>query len=481
MSYDILEGLKPAEFFRWFGRISEIPRGSGHENKMIAFLQDFAKNRGLYCDTDDAGNIHMFVPASKGYETQPSILFQAHMDMVWAQENGMNFDFENQPIRLKVNGDKLCAEGTTLGADNGVGLATMLAIADAEEMEHPLLEFLFTVEEEVGLKGIRKFDMKKIRSRRMINMDCGDSHVLCVSSAGKIGGRIEKQYNEIPVPKDYTCIEIELKGGLGGHSGLAIHKGRACAVNNTGDLLLSIQEIPYLLAEVETSTKAIFKECRAVIAIPAVKESEVRIHLQETFQSIRSIYAYTDPDLQLYIRPFEAGCALAETDSKKIAAMMSLIRTSPYRADGVNPEVMITSNSVHKLTLQKGQFLMEVNIRASSDADAELLFHRFVYLGSLHDMDMQKIDQYSGWAEKPDSPFREKFDRIHRSIYGTGLGMERVHGGIEVGMITGAIPDMDAVGIAPTSRGAHTPEEYLLISQVEPYWTLLKAVLAEKE
>ena len=496
--YDCLKGLEPAEFFYWFGEISVIPRETRNEWGIVEFLQNFAKERGIPCDTDEIGNVFMTIPATPGYEDQPAILFQAHTDLVAEKDPDIEFDFAKDPLKLAVDGDKLYAKGTTLGADNGVGVATMLALADPEsgsKIPHPPLELLFTVQEENGLVGIRHFDCSKIKARRMLNMDCGYTDEFCVSSAGKIGGEIIKKYEPLPLGKEWKTIEIKLFGGMGGHSGIMINRSRACAVNNMGELLCTLmlgspswdehEKTKVRIVSLASDKKPIQKECEAVIAVPAEDADKAIALLEKRFEKIKAIYKNYDPDIQMAVTEADKSAftsALSEEDSAKIAKILVILRTGQYRADGNLFSTIITSGAIMHTTLaENGAFELVFNTRSCSDADQELLFNKYIFLAEMLDMKLVVKDSYSGWPEDPSSVFCKKFINGYKELFGKDIGIERVHGGIETGHIVGQIPDMDAAGYAPTATQAHTTRENLEISQVMPFWQVLKKVLAEKE
>ena len=486
--YDVLKGLEPAEFFYWFGEITAIPRESSNEAGMIEFLRDFAQKRGYDCDVDEAGNVFMNIPPTTGYEDQPAVLFQAHMDVVAAVDDGVEFDYAKDSIKLRREGDEIYACGTTLGADNGVGIATMLALADGrfgEEIPHPPLELLFTVEEEIGLIGSRKFDCSKIKARRMINMDCGDSHLLCTSTAGKIAGKIEKQYEMQKLPEGCRLLEIRLYGGLGGHSGMMINKNRACAINNMGELLVSIfaAGLNAGLCTFESIGKSICKESRAVIAIAAEDSDAVIDALERRFRLIKLIYNPYDPDLMMDIKETEgAEAVLSAEDTVKIGRIMSLIRTGQHRNDTVDFATVISSGTVHKAYFtEDGEFMLDYSTRSSSDADQELMFEKYVFMAGMLGMELKEYDRYSGWPERQNSTFIPKFAKAYKELFGKDMRVQKTHGCVEAGVIVGQIPDMDAAGYAPTATGAHTTKEHLFINEVMPYWDVMKKVMAEKE
>ena len=486
--YDVLKGLEPAEFFYWFGEITAIPRESGNEAGMIEFMKNFAEERGFAYDIDEAGNVFMKVPATEGYEDQPAVLFQAHMDVVAAVDEGVDFNYDTDPIQMQRIGDEIYACGTTLGADNGVGVATMLALADGrfgEEIPHPPLELLFTVEEEIGLIGSRKFDCSKIKARRMINMDCGDSHLLCTSTAGKIAGKIEKTYEMKPLAEGAKLFEIRLYGGLGGHSGMMINKNRACAINNMGELIVSIFEagLTAELCSFESIGKSICKESKAVIAVTEADADAVKAALEERFRLIKLIYNPYDPDLMMDVQ--EAGGqtqALSAAETEKIGRIMSLIRTGQHRNDTINYATVISSGTVHKAYFTNdGQFMLDYSTRSSSDADQELMFEKYVFMAKMLGMELKEYDRYSGWPERQDSTFIPKFANAYRELFGKEMCVQKTHGCVEAGVIVGAIPDMDAAGYAPTATGAHTTREHLFINEVMPYWEVMKKVMGTKE
>lgn len=472
MIYDCLKGLEPVSFFRWFGEIARIPHGSHKEQRLIAFLQRFAADRDIPCEVDEAGNVMMRVPAHKDYVNQPAILFQAHMDMIWATAEGVSFDFENSPLDLYVDGNQLRARGTTLGADNAVGMATMLALADDPAIPHPALELLFTVTEEAGMIGIRAVDPQSIHARRMINMDCGDSHVLCVCSAGKNDCGIDRTFPLVPVSGQGLLVTIS--GGLGGHPGLSANQGRCCASTAMGALLTALSE--FRLCSL-TGSQAIMPTATAVIAAPEGAEAILR----KRFALIAGIYAQTDPGLQLTLTPCACTVGLSLRDSRDTALCLMQLRSGQYRCDGNDPRNIITSGTVTHLSLTEGQFTLRYRLRSTVEGDSQLQFERCAAMVAPLGFAFRSIDRYAGWAERKHSPFRDKFLRCHKALFGCDMDIERCPGGIETGILVTKLPDMDAIGIAPTARGAHTPNEHLLLSEVPAFWQLVLAVLAEKE
>ena len=472
MSYECLKGLEPAAFFHWFGEIAAIPHGSHKEQQIIAWLQKFAADRDIPYTTDKAGNILMELRAHEGYEDQPAILFQAHMDMIWKADEGVEFDFATQPLDLYVDGDYIRARGTTLGADNAVGMATMLALADDPSIPRPALQLLFTVAEEVGMVGIRAVDPATITARRMINMDCGDSHVLCVSSAGKNDLGIDHTFpTEEAVAQ---ALRITLSGGKGGHPSICANQGRFCAAGAFGDLLSALPA--FRLCSLAGS-EAIMGWGEAVIIAPEGSEALLR----KQFAAIQSVYTQTDGDIRMVLTPCEPCKALTQADSRKIAQVLTHLRSAQYRCDGNRPENIVTSGAVTAMRLENGVFSLRFRLRSSISADSDLQYARFRSIIDPLGLELKSLDSYEGWTERFQSPFRDKFQRVHQAIFGCPMDIERAPGGVETGILTHKLPDMDALGVAPTGRGAHSTQERLYISETADYWQLLLAVLAEKE
>ena len=471
-----IEKLEPQAFFRWFAAISKIPHESKKEEKIKAFLVEFFESRNIPVETDGFGNVLAWLPATTGYEDQPAILFQAHMDMVCRKDEGVEFDFDHDPIQLIIDGDKLRANGTTLGADNAVGVATMLAIADDPAIARPALELLFTACEEQGMVGIKNFDFSKIKARRMVNMDCGDSHVIAICSAGKIQTEIHRTYELSPVSGE-KVLRLRIDGGLGGHSSLCADKNRCCCARAMGEILGSIPQMRLCSFR---GVSPIIKDCIAEIAVPAEQEYEVKASLQEAFSKLKKNYEVSDPDIRLTITDGAAPKGIGAGESVKLAKLISKLKTSRMALPGSDPDV-VSLSILCEAVLEEGKLFVEVLMRSTENEDMEQIADFYKAEAAALGFDLQTVDSYPVWKEDPTSAFRAKFQRIHTALYGAEMEVERVPGGIETVFVTKAIPDMDPVGIAPTARGAHTTNEHLFISEVAPYWEIMKAVLADKE
>ncbi|MBQ7769352.1 MAG: beta-Ala-His dipeptidase [Oscillospiraceae bacterium] len=478
----MLENLKPAGFFKWFEEITRIPHGSGHEEKIAAFLEEFAKKRGLECLRDSLNNVLFRIPATPGYENEPSILLQGHMDMVWAKDETATIDLETDPLELCISGNKLKAKGTTLGADDGVAIATMLAIADDATIAHPALECLCTVDEETGLIGIRNADLSMIKSRRMINLDAGSSHEICVSSVGMKMLSFEKFF-DCCAKEGLTQLHLHLFGGLGGHAGIECYKNRACCINIMGELLFMLsREMPVYLAEIKTEGPSIHGACEACVSIPTDQAAAAETLLQTLFRRINGRYQKSDPDLQFTVTVREdEKPVLSSEDSINIIRTMFFLHTGVRKSDEEDLHKIILSITYSKISLQQGAFKAGYSIRSLDESLRDLWYYRTEELLGMLGFQVTTAHQFTAWPGNGNQVMQDRFARAHKQLFGKEIQILHLHASIEANVVIGQIPEMDAVAIQPTAVDYHTPNETLLIDQVQPYWDLLLAVLAQKE
>lgn len=475
-----LESCKPELFFKWFQKICQIPHPSYHEEKLCDYLVAFAAERKLEYVRDAMNNLLIRVPASEGYEDVPSYLLQSHIDMVPVADEGVEFDFLTDPIQLRVVGNELRATGTTLGMDNGGGVAAMLAFVDDPEVKHPELELLFTVQEEVGMGGIQNFDFSHIKSRRMVNFDSGRTHNLCVSSAGSITYLVQQQLPMETAEGD--VLKIVVRDGLGGHAGLDIHKNRACAGNVTGELLhLLGKQLPIRIAAVKSWNTGILPRCDAEIVVPPGSYMHAKAVLETAFAALNQRYALTDPNLCCKIEKI-GNCtqALSEANSARVKDLLFLFRTELRKCDAEDQSIILGSGSMMKACLTDGYLDFTYAVRAAEDNVRDQYGEMTEQMLRLLGFDWKIGKRYGGWPMQRGSKIVALFDRKHEEIFGYGAGHRFVHGGIEVGYVITAIPDMDAIAVNLPMANAHTTNELLYIDQVPDFWTLLTAVLAEK-
>ena len=472
---------RPRAFFSWFEQITRIPRGSGQEERIGQFILDYAERRGLSAQRDEIGNVFVRVPAFPGYETEPTLLIQSHLDMVWNKDPDVEFDFSTQAIQLQIKDGAVCGRGTTLGADNGIGIAFMMALMEDPEIVHPPLELLFTVQEEVGLVGIQNFDLSKVTARRMINTDCGYSHGMCVSSVGTVKYRVSGTFSQEKL-NSWSVLCLRVKNGRGGHGGLDIHRGRICAVNLSGELLHRLKkEIPLRLVKIQALGAAIHGWSDVTFAVPADRATQAQQIIMEHWEGCRERYLTADPETIVEVCRGTGEAAVSEDDSARMVDMMFLLPTAALRHDGADTSFVLTSHAIAATSLEDGIFSLDASVRSVFNSERDREYERISVVVAAMGFDLTRKGGYNSWPTRLDSVVQQKMRMAHRALFGREIEVEHIHGGIEVSYVMQVYPDMDVLGISPTAKGCHTPQERLFIDEVQPYWDLMMEFLRMKD
>lgn len=474
----LLNDLAPRRVLEHFEDICSIPHDSGHEAALGDHILALASRRGLEAQRDDAGNILVRVSASPGCEAVPPLLLQGHMDMVCAQEEGRNWDPHREGVTLVREGTILRAEGTTLGADNAVGLCNMMALMEADDLRHPPLELLFTTCEEVGLLGIRQFDMTQIRARRMLNMDMGDPDCMVIGSAGSGKFQLEK-HCEMSAACG-AAVTVTISGLRGGHSGLLAGKNHASALWLLGRVLAAIaDEMPVRLAALETGGAGARIPTDTAMTLCVPEADAVCAQLEELAAALK---AELTEESALSVTIGKAPVPPQAASAADTRALADLLLLMPYdvthRATN-HPEWVLCSSLLLDAAFAEGRFSGHFALRANRDAYRMEILQRLQALCRLTGTVLQPLDEWiPAWPERENSPLQSLCRQVYRDNFHDTLSVEVEHGTVEVSIIARAIPDMDIVGIAPKSRGAHTTKEYLCLDSMEPFWKFLTALLA---
>ena len=476
----ILDGYEPRHVMRYFEEITQIPHASGNEAALCAYIRAHAERFGYDCVEDEAGNLLVYVPATAGYGHVPPMLLQAHMDMVPAKREGSSHNFDTDPLKLHIEGHCLYADGTTLGADNAVGLVNMLALMEDSSVTHPPLELLFTVGEEVGMVGIRQVDFSKISARRMLNMDCGDPDVMCVSCAGSAQCVARLPLRRVPVRGTARVLSVE--GLEGGHSGVVIDTGRASAIKLLGRALYRLREALELhIADAHCDRVfGITTHARAVLVFHEADLPRAEEVLAELLGELREEFGRTDPNLSLTLSPCAQAPAemLDAPSGQRLAELLYLLPYGVTKRDCEERDVILCSINAVRLETG-GEAECELMLRAPVDSIKWELVRELKLLARLCGGALEVLDSYSGWPYRADSPLQALCHSVYERLNHQILKTEKVNMCAEAGIVCGALPDMDIVGIAPWGRGAHTPEERLDLDTMLPFWTFLTALLEE--
>ena len=473
--------LKPASVFHYFAEICKVPRPSKKEEKIIAYLQNFAKEQGLESKTDEAGNILIKKPATPGKENLKTVILQSHIDMVCEKNSDSNHDFLNDPIETYIDGEWLKAKGTTLGADNGIGMAAQLAVLAANDIEHGPIECLFTVDEETGLTGAFALKEGFMDGDILINLDSEDEGELFIGCAGGANTTAEFAYEEIDAPQDYFFFNVAIKGLTGGHSGDDISKNRANA-NKLLNRFLSQLAAKYdlYLCEIDGGNlhNAIPREARALCAVPMKHKEDVRIDMNIYTAEIENEFSVTEPNLRTELGS-ESPCAKA-IDRDTVARLLKsvyAVHHGVYAWSQDMPGLVETSSNLASIKMVDGKLKIVTSQRSSilsSRKDMSEVVRSAFLLGGA---EVTTGDGYPGWKPNPASPILKVAIESYKRLFGVEPKVKAIHAGLECGLFLEKYPHLDMFSTGPTLRGVHSPDERMHIPAVDKFWKHLLDVL----
>lgn len=467
--------------FHHFYQISQIPHGSGNEQAISDFLLGWAKGLGLEAEQDEALNVLIRKPASPGYENAPVTMLQAHMDMVCEKAEGVEHDFAKDPIQWVVDGDTLSTGGrTTLGADDGIGVALAMAILEDEKLQHPPLEVLFTTMEEEDLSGAERFDASKMRAKYLFNLDhVNDDEILCGSCGGmQVDLRIPVVSE--PSPEGWSAYRLSISGLKGGHSGEDIHRGRGNANISLVRLLIALENCcDYRLGPVKGGTfrLAIPREAEAIVWLAPENLDLVRARLAEMEALMHSELPASANSIRVGISPADDAPAWGTRPGRVIDAI-SLVPDGIYQMNEVFTGIVDTSDNLGEVYLDEHTLHFVLEIRSARESRRTYLFQRMERLAALFGGTCRGSNAYPSWSFRHDSPLRGLCGGVYQELYGTAPKFLIVHAGLEVGCFFGHKSDIDAVSIGPNTHDFHSPSESLEISSVRKEYKYLCAVLS---
>ena len=473
----VLGGLEPQRVFHWFEEICRIPHGSGHTKALSDYLVSFAEKRGLAVRQDALGNVIMKKPATPGYESAPAVLLQGHMDMVCEKEPGCEKDMDTQGLDLAVDGDTVYAVGTTLGADDGIAVAMILALLESEELPHPALEAVLTVDEETGMTGASGIDVSDLRSRLLINLD---SEVEGIFTAGCAGGAMSRI--SLPVKREAFAgelCEITVSGLTGGHSGIEIDQGRANADVLLGRVLYAVSRAAAMrMVSVAGGNmdNAIPTTATAVLMVESREEAAAACRAMEAV--FRREYAVADGNVTVEISPLQAGPLPMDADSTR--RVLTLLQCAPNGVQEMSREVegmVQTSLNLGILTTTEGGVQASFCVRGNINSQKEMLLHRLELLGEALGGTYSVSGVYPAWEYRADSPLRSLMSEIFAEQYGHAPTVEVIHAGVECGLLADKLPGLDCVSIGPDLTQIHTPRERMHIASVRRTWALVTETL----
>ena len=470
----IIDNLEPKILWKEFEEISKIPRCSKHEGKIREYLLTFAKQYGLKSKTDKTGNVVISKPASSGMEGKPTVILQSHMDMVCEKNSDVDHDFTKDPIKFKLNGDNLTADGTTLGADDGIGVATTLAILEDNTLKHGPIEGLFTVDEETGLTGAFALESDMLTGKIMLNIDSEDFGVITVGCAGGGDSKIELPLKTQSISKDMENMLIKISGLRGGHSGVDAHEQRGNAIKLLARMLWKTsQNYDFCLADIKGGDKhnAIPREAYAKVSIDKADKNKFISDLKSEEKDILGEIKPIDPNFKMDVEDIEKPDKVLDKNSQN--NLLDLLHGLPHGVDKMSydiPGLVETSTNLATVVLDGNNAIMGLSSRSSITSALQDFRDRIHAIANLSGATVSEETPYPGWKPNLDSKLLKQSKKIFKDMYGEEPTVEAIHAGLECGIIGEKFPGMDMISIGPTIKYPHSPEEQVHVSTVGKFY-----------
>ena len=477
------QNLKPECVFHYFAEICKIPRPSKKEEKIIAYLKEFGKAHQLETLVDKAGNVLIRKTATPGYEDRKTVILQSHIDMVCEKNKDTEHDFEKDPIETYVDGEWLRAKGTTLGADNGIGVATELAILASNDIEHGPVECLFTVDEETGLTGAFALEKGFMNGDILLNLDSEDEGELFIGCAGGVRALAEFDYETVAVPEGYFCFRVSLEGLTGGHSGDDINKMRANANKVLCRFLYQIsRKYDFYLLDIEGGNlhNAIPREAHALCAIPMEHKEDVRVDWNVFAAEVEEEYSVTEKNMKFKLES-ETFCGTAidrQVTTNFLRAMQGAFN-GVFAMSQDMPGLVETSSNLASVKVRDNKIIITSSQRSSILSARKNVADTMQAIFELAGARVDVGEGYPGWKPNTHSEILAIAVQTYKELFGTEPKVKAIHAGLECGLFLEKYPSLDMVSFGPTLRGVHSPDERMLIPTVDKYWRHLLAILKQ--
>lgn len=474
--------LKPASVFHFFEEICQVPRPSKKEEKIIAYLEAFGKKHKLETLTDEAGNVLIKKPATPGMEDRKTVILQSHVDMVCEKNNDVKHDFLTDPIQTEIDGEWLKAKGTTLGADNGIGVAAELAILADDSIEHGPLECLFTTDEETGLTGAFALKEGFMNGDILLNLDSEDEGELFIGCAGGVDSVAKFAYKEVKIPTSYFFCKVQVRGLKGGHSGGDIHLGRGNANKLLNRFLSRVfNKYDMYLCEINGGNlrNAIAREAYAVIAVPEADKHALRTELNTFAAEAEAEYLVAEPDLRLMLESEATRQTAIDKDTtKRLLQALYAVPHGVYSMSQDIPGLVETSTNLASVKMKPEQIIrVETSQRSSITSAKQDIANMVRTVFEMGGAEVTFSDGYPGWKPNPHSEILEIATASYKRLFGVDAKVKAIHAGLECGLFLDKYPTMDMISFGPTLQGVHSPDERMLIPTVEKFWKHLLDIL----
>jgi dipeptidase D len=480
MGKEIME-LAPKSLWKHFYAFTQIPRPSKHEAKVVKYIEDFAKTHNLKYTIDKVGNIIVRKPASKGKENAPGVILQSHVDMVPQKNSDKEHNFETDPIETFMDGDWLKAKDTTLGADNGIGCAAMLAVLEADDIEHGPIEALFTINEEAGMEGAFGLEANILKGSILVNLDSEDEGELFVGCAGGLNLQAESSYRTTQ-PQKTKAFNLVISGLKGGHSGMDIILGRGNSNKVTGRILwsaLSNFEIEIASISGGDLRNAIPREAKSLIVIDHLFENEFRSFIEQFEEIAKEELKHTEPNLSISLEEAEMPSeVISGADAQRLIGMLNAAPNGVERMSNDMPGVVETSLNLAIANIENGKAEFFYLIRSSVDSAKYALAEQVTSLHEVLGCDVEYSGDYPGWRPNTQSYALKICSDTYETLYSKKPGVLAIHAGLECGIIGGKYVGLDMISFGPTIRFPHSPDEKVNMPTVDKFYDYLKVVLS---
>lgn len=476
-----IRNLEPKALWNKFADLNAVPRPSKKEERVIEFMMNFGKQLGLPTMKDETGNVIIKKPATKGYENRKTIVMQSHLDMVHQKNNDSNFDFSSQGIDMYVKDGWVRAKGTTLGADNGLGVATIMAILESKEIEHPAIEALFTIDEETGMTGALGLKGGLLNGEFLLNLDTEEDDELTIGCAGGLDVTAKRKYKEENVSGSYAAFTVTVKGLNGGHSGMDIHKGLGNANKIMNRLLYgSLEKFGVRISEINGGSlrNAIPRESVAICIVPADQQQDWKKDFEKRATEIKFEFKTTEKNLSIELKEttMPSNVMVAETQTSLLKAIYTA-HNGVYRMSADIPNLVETSNNVARVLVKDGEITIQCLTRSSVESSKYDLAESLKSAFELCGCEVTFAGAYPGWAPNVESPLLEMMIKLYEKQNGQKPKVAACHAGLECGILGRNYPGMDMISFGPTIKGAHSPDERANIASVEKYWKYVLEIL----
>jgi dipeptidase D len=477
---EAIRKLEPTVMWNNFANLNAVPRPSKKEERVIQFMKEFGEKLNLPTVVDEVGNVIIKKPATKGMEDRVTVVLQSHLDMVHQKNAATQFDFNMQGIEMLIDGDWVKANGTTLGADNGIGVASIMALLESTTIPHPALEALFTIDEETGMTGALSLKGGLLDGEIMLNLDTEDDDELTIGCAGGVDVTAIGKY-ELVAPKNAVAFSIAIKGLTGGHSGMDIHRGRGNANKIMNRLLLNLSNDLHIeIASIDGGSlrNAIPRESVAVITVSDANKEALKKQIKNFETIIKEEYNTADPKLVVTIEDTDAPKQVLQKDFQY--KLVRSMYACPYGIYRMSPDIaglVQTSNNIARVIVKDGSYQIQCLTRSSVDSEKIDLQDAITSTFDLLGAEITATGSYPGWTPKPSAPIVKLMSDLYKERYHSEAKVSACHAGLECGILGTNYPDMQMISFGPNIKGAHSPDERVQISSVQKYWGFLLETL----